>query len=118
MRNIEKIDKPTDTEVARKFISIESSANSRNKEFNLSLNDVRRILSTKKCYISGIPIKRYGNTDNVFDDALTFERLDNDLGYVKGNVVACSFKWNQIKGKLTNEEITILYKAITKKVNK
>jgi phage protein U len=45
---------------------------------------------------------------------LTFNRVDNDRGYVDNNVVACSKWFNQMKSNLTVEEIKLLYKGIMK----
>ena len=117
---IRKLEEPlNDIDVARKLINISRSANKRNKEFNLGFNDVKRLLKTKTCFISGMPVVRYfipskTSEDLIPDDVLTIERIDNDKGYVKGNVVACSHKWNKLKSNLTVNDIATLYSALQK----
>jgi hypothetical protein len=108
------MEKITDLEVAKKLISIKTSADSRKLEFDLSLKKVRQLLSTKKCYISGANLNRVQFDDNQ----LTFDRLDNTKGYTDDNVVACSLKMNRLKDSLTIEDITMLYMAIVKKSKK
>jgi hypothetical protein len=100
----------SDLDVARKLLSLNNSATSRGIEFGLSLKKVRKILLTKKCFISGVLLNRIAGDDNQ----LTFDRLDNTKGYVDDNVVACSLRMNRLKDSLTIEEITMLYKAINK----
>lgn len=108
------MEKVTDLEVAKKLISIKSSADGRALEFDLSLKKVRQLLSTKKCYISGAKLNRVQGDNNQ----LTFDRLDNTKGYTDDNVVACSLKMNRLKDSLTIEDITMLYMAIVKKSKK
>jgi len=42
--------------------------------------------------------------------APTVDRIDNRLGYVKGNIEVISYKANRIKGHLTVSEIEMLLK--------
>jgi hypothetical protein len=98
----------SDVDIAQKLLAIKSSADSRGIEFNLSLSKVKKLLSTKKCYISGVELNKVQKDDNQ----LTFDRLDNSKGYIDDNVVACSLRMNRLKGELTIEDITMLYKSI------
>jgi hypothetical protein len=106
--------KVDDLHVAKKMVAIKTSADARGIHFDMSLKKVRQLLNTKRCFISGLPLNKIQHDPNQ----LTFDRLDNTKGYTDDNVVACSFKVNQLKGDLTIEEITMLYMAIQKKVNK
>lgn len=93
---------PFPIRVANKFVSLYRSAKSRNKEFNISYLDVYRLLSRKTCYYTGIP----------FDDDInkrSIDRIDSSRGYVKGNVVACSLRVNQIKNKLFEDKSSSMY---------
>ncbi len=102
--------KVSDLDVAKKLVSIKVSADSRGIEFDMSLKRVRQLLTTKKCYISGVELNKVQNDPSQ----LTFDRLDNTKGYTDDNVVACSLKMNRLKDSLTIEDITMLYMAIKK----
>jgi hypothetical protein len=108
------MERVSDLEVAKKMVAIKTSADSRGIEFNMSLRRVRQLLNTKKCFISGVDLNRIQQDPNQ----LTFDRLDNSKGYTDDNVVACSLRVNRLKDSLTIEDITMLYIAIQKKVNK
>ena len=97
-----------DYEIADKFINLTNSAKSRNKEFNLTLTSVRNLLKSKKCYYTGVELTRgkHGN--------LSIDRVDNDKGYVKGNVVACDTTFNKLKDDLTVDQIKAMYKGLSK----
>ena len=85
MRNI------TDTDVAKKFLSLKESAERRGKHFNLSLTSVRNLLQADKCKLTGIPL----NSTNF-----SVDRIDNTKGYIKGNVCACDKAINTLKGNI------------------
>jgi hypothetical protein len=108
------MDNVDDLYVAKKMVAIKTSADSRGIQFDMSLRRVRQLLNTKRCFISGLPLNRIQYDPNQ----LTFDRLGNTKGYSDDNVVACSFKVNQLKGDLTVDEITMLYMAIQKKLSK
>ena len=83
-----------DTLVAIKFIAKKRNALKRGIEFTLTLNDVKRLMKTKRCYYSGIVLTLDG------DSALTFDRKDSTRGYSPTNTVACSFIANKVKNEL------------------
>jgi len=100
-----------DTLIAKKYLALMTSANSRNIEFDLTLADVRKLLTVKKCYYSGVIL-----TDEIdSDNQRSVDRIDNDKGYITGNVVACSRYLNRIKANLTTQDIIYLYKGLKKK---
>jgi hypothetical protein len=101
---LKKKHKGGDLIVAKKMLSLETSAKSRGLEFNLSFNTVRWLLNAKECYYTGIPISKTEGPNK-----LTIDRLDNDQGYVEGNVVPCVQWFNLKKGNLTVKEIKLLY---------
>lgn len=102
----------SDVDIAQKLLSIKSSADSRGIEFNLSLKKVKKLLNTKKCYISGVELNKIPKDDNQ----LTFDRLDNSKGYTDDNVIACSLRMNRLKGELSIDDIIMLYVAVKKKI--
>lgn len=96
----------SDLEVARKLVNIHSSAQSRNLEFNLSFECVKKLLEYNTCYYTNHQFTEDGPHQRTFD------RIDNEKGYVVGNVVACTSDINGKKNNLTIEEIICLYKKL------
>jgi hypothetical protein len=100
-------DKPFNIQVSEKLIQLYRSAKNRNLEFNLTIGDVSKLLKRKTCYYTGMKLKRYTYTDDMTSrtiDGLTIDRIDSSLGYVKGNVVACSHFANLMKERLFEKE--------------
>ena len=99
-----------DERVAKKYLSLKESSRDRGIEFGMSLTSLKNLYRAKKCYYTGEPMKLGGNNHN----SLTLDRVDNNKGYVKGNVVACVKWFNELKGSLTPKEIDILYRKVCK----
>ena len=78
-------------------------------EFDLGLLAFRNIAKSKKCYYTGLPLCR---------DTLTIDRVDNTLGYVRGNVVACHKAFNQLKAVVENPVNKLTQHNVTKAFNK
>ena len=95
-----------DIEVARKLVNIHSSAQSRNLEFDLSFEYVKKLLEYTTCFYTNVQFTEDG------PHARSFDRVDNDKGYVIGNVVACTTDINGKKNNLTIDEIIFLYKKL------
>jgi len=72
------------------WVHLRKSALKRDKEFNLTFADVKKLVTRKTCYYTG---KR-------LDAHRTTERLDSSKGYVKGNVVAVCSEANQLKNMI------------------
>lgn len=96
----------SDVEVAKKLVNIHSSAQSRNLEFNLTFDYVKKLLEYNTCYYTNTPFTDDG------PNARSFDRVDNEKGYVIGNVVACTVDINGKKNNLSIEEIVCLYKKL------
>lgn len=96
----------SDVEVAKKLVNIHSSAQSRNLEFNLTFEYVRKLLEYTTCYYTNVTFTEDG------PNARSFDRVDNDKGYVIGNVVACTVDINGKKNNLSIDEIICLYKKL------
>ena len=103
-----EITKPviSDVEVAKKLVNIHSSAQSRSLEFNLTFEYVKKLLEYNTCYYTNVQFTE----DGIF--ARSFDRVDNDKGYVIGNVVACTVDINGKKNNLSIDEIVCLYKKL------
>jgi len=100
--------KLTDLDVARKMLNLKQSADSRSIKFELSFNTLKKLMEQKKCFYTGRELDPKG------DHSLSIDRIDNKLGYVEGNVVACTVEINRKKTDITLEEIEMIYKAIKK----
>ena len=91
-------------------------ANIKGLEFDLpSYKDLPKC--PKRCPILNIPLKvgklkdsNGGGTDN----SPSLDRIDNNKGYVKGNLQIISRKANQMKSNANFEEIEMLYKYMKK----
>jgi hypothetical protein len=107
-KEVKKETKPTisDVEVAKKLVNIHSSAQSRNLEFNLTFEYVKKLLEYTTCYYTNVTFTEDG------PNARSFDRVDNDKGYVVGNVVACTVDINGKKNNLSIDEIVCLYKKL------
>lgn len=79
-------------DIAQKYKNLVQSAQSRNKEFNLTFNDVKKLLKRKTCYYTKV---KFDNTNPRY--ARTIDRKNASLGYVRGNVVACTHQANSLK---------------------
>ena len=98
----------SDVEVAKKLVNIHSSAQSRNLEFNLTFECVKKLLEYTTCYYTNVPFTEDG------PHARSFDRIDSDKGYIEGNVVACNIDINGKKSNLTFEEIACIYHKLAK----
>lgn len=96
----------SDVEVAKKLVNIHSSAQSRNLEFNLTFEYVKKLLEYNTCYYTNVIFTEDGGS------ARSFDRVDNDKGYVVSNVVACTIDINGKKNNLSIDEIVCLYKKL------
>lgn len=87
-----------DEVVARKFLAKLSNAKKRGINFSLSLSDMKKLVTRKTCYYTGVRLE-----DDVEHDhplKRTLERLDSSVGYTKENTVACSHAANSLKNML------------------
>ncbi len=107
MSSAEIIQELQDWEVSKKLIQLKQSADSRNIEFNLSFRRLKHLMKTKKCYFTKIQFEK-GDLETKF----SIDRIDNNIGYIDQNVVACSVKMNGKKGDLSFKEIEILYRGM------
>jgi hypothetical protein len=61
-------------------------------EFNIEISD---IVIPETCPILGLPIKK--SIDGNRDLSPSLDRIDNEKGYIKGNIQVISFKANAMK---------------------
>lgn len=104
--------------VSRKFYQKYLNAQNRKIEFDLNLTTIRNLLRAKTCPYTGITMHIYVGMkqgDTIPDDSLSIERVDNDKGYVKGNVIAVSHKANKNRGDISPKQIEKMYKLMKKR---
>ena len=104
-------DQINDMYICKKMTHIMSSGNKRGIEVNLKFTSLKWVMKTKKCFFTGVKLNFIENDPHQ----LTIDRLDNDKGYVDGNIVACSKEFNEIKGSLTLKQIEILFNKLKSK---
>jgi hypothetical protein len=95
----------TDYTVSKKLIQLKQSADSRGIEFDLSFVAVKKLMNAKVCFYTR---KKFGEDL----DARSIDRVDSSIGYVDGNVVACTVDINRKKANLTHDEILLLSNRI------
>jgi hypothetical protein len=89
------------------LIKARTRAKARKVLFDLSVDDIR---IPKRCPILGIPILLDGPADNL----PSLDRIDNDQGYVRGNVHVVSWRANDLKRTATFKELVLLGKWAAK----
>jgi hypothetical protein len=84
-----------------KFFEIQRRAESKNIPFELSIDDIRTMITeTKVCPVFGVDLVIGGG-----DNAPSIDRLDSSKGYVVGNVIVMSSRANRIKNNATADEV-------------
>lgn len=79
--------------IANKYRNTLNSAIERGIDFDLSLEDIEELLNAKHCFYTNVPFDSEEN-------AITFDRINHNKGYVRGNVVPCTAQANALKNKL------------------
>ena len=69
-------------------------------EFNIEVSD---IIIPEVCPILGLPLKKA--IDGNRDLSPSLDRIDNDKGYIKGNIQVISFKANAMKSTANKDEL-------------
>lgn len=108
----------SDIQIARKYINKENSARNSGIKFTLSLTSFRNLMRAKKCYYTGVELTYGIGAGEKQSTDITVDRVDNQLGYVKGNVVACSHAANQLKSVWENPKNHLTVKQIKKMAGK
>lgn len=89
--------------VANYYKAKVESCRDRGIEFKLSLISVRNLLSAKYCGYTGMELTRNkAGAKSACQSDVTIDRIDNSIGYVKGNVIAVSNVANNFKSIFEN----------------
>lgn len=101
LTNLKEAELPFDLLVANKYKQLYNSASKRNKEFTLTLQDVRKLLKRKTCQYTGV---KFGEGDLC----RSIDRFDSSVGYTKENCFAVTKRINDIKNHLLEREDSTL----------
>lgn len=82
-------------------------AKDKNLDFNIDLND---IIIPEICPLLNIPL--FVSDKKLGPNSPTIDRINNNKGYVKGNVLVISAKANTAKGSLSITELELLVKNL------
>jgi len=88
----------------------ETRAKEKNLEFNLTEED---IIIPDICPVLGIPISKVDNRRGSHNSP-SLDRINNNLGYVKNNVMIISDRANRLKKDATVDELRKLSEFYTK----
>jgi hypothetical protein len=75
---------------------------SKGMEFNIELSD---IIVPERCPILDIPIKQNSGKPGAYRDSHSLDRIDNKLGYIKGNIQVISQLANAMKGSADTKDL-------------
>jgi len=81
--------------------------------FDLTLVDIKVL---RRCPYLGIPI--FVGDGRPGDNSPSLDRLDPELGYVRGNVIVVSFRANQIKSDASPDELERIARAVRRTLAK
>ena len=106
--------------MAQFYLNKINSSNTRNIDFEISIVDVRTLLSRKLCTYSGLEMTHRGcgqtKNDARFSD-VTLERIDNSKAYTKENIIAICYGFNNLKSTYENDACSATFKHLFKFVD-
>lgn len=89
------------------FYDAKSRAKKKNIEFNIELSD---IIIPEYCPILNIKLNnKKERSHSTKNNSPSIDRLNNDFGYIKGNIRIISWKANKIKNESSFEEFEKIY---------
>ncbi len=112
MRKISKTHGKTNTMEFDLFYSAKKRAIKLNLNFNIDLDD---IIIPEHCPILNIPLFK-NNKSFPGDNSPSIDKVDPELGYIKGNIRVISFKANRMKQDNTKEQLEKLLLYIEGKI--
>lgn len=84
-------------ELAKCFVTKAENSKKRGIEFNMSLANFANLKAQTHCAYSGLPFNDHSE--------FSFERIDNEVGYIDGNVIPVLRSINSARGSYTLENI-------------
>jgi hypothetical protein len=104
------------------WYKIKKSAESRNKDFEITIEDAWNLFEKqkRKCALSNLELNFYAknktklNIKNRIFFLPSLDRIDSNIGYIKGNIQWVCQEINMMKWKLSQED----FKFLCEKINK
>lgn len=93
------------------FRRAKSRAKDRGIEFSITLEDV---VIPKFCPILGVELKAHKGRSGGNPESPALDRIDNNKGYVKGNVMVMSHLANMMKSSATTEQMILFAEWVIK----
>lgn len=106
-----------DIEIAKKYTNKANNAAKKGHSFELTFAEFKRVINAKYCYFTGIELTNTSGTEINATD-VTIDRVDNSLGYVKGNVAPCCHAYNLFKGHLENPSNPLTRKNVLRGIKR
>jgi hypothetical protein len=103
----------SDAVIANKYINKVKSCKSSGLAFTLTFFEFKRLVTARRCKYTDIMLTWQSGKEQIPTD-VTIDRIDNDRGYVTGNVVACCKGYNSFKGVLENPNNIITFSILEK----
>lgn len=87
-------------------------ANNHRHEWTVEFGDLE---FPTHCPLLGIELDYFA--ERTQENSVSFDRVDSSKGYVKGNVIVCSWRGNRIKNDGTAEEHRKIYEFLSKNID-
>lgn len=96
-----------------RFHGLKDRARKKDIQCNMDLQYLHELWNTQKdlCALSGIPMTYYFDSGRVPTN-VSVDRINSNLGYIKGNLQLVCMAVNQMKSDLTIEQLKYFYKSI------
>lgn len=96
-----------------RFHGLKDRARKKDIQCNIDLQYLHELWNTQKglCALSGIPMTYYFDSGRVPTN-VSVDRIDSNLGYIKGNLQLVCMAVNQMKSDLTIEQLKYFCKSI------
>lgn len=100
--------------VTYKLSSIKNTCQKRNHQFGLVREDLEKLIVTH-CPVLGVKLDyslNRGHKLKMHPNSPSVDRINNDLGYISGNIIIVSALVNRVKSNLSLEELPIVLQKI------
>ena len=104
-----------DIYIAKKYCNKVKQCKADGITFSLTFTEFKRLILTKRCKYTGIELTLQQGVVQV-DSDVTIDRVDNNFGYIKGNVVACCHGYNSFKAIIEHPDTFITFELLHKAV--
>lgn len=114
---------PLELVFVNKVAAISANAKKRGLEFSLTKDDLLNQYNLQQglCYYTGAPMKLVSTTTKLTNqadlDVVSVDRIDNDKGYLKDNIVLCCNGINKLKGSASVNDLKGILNYIISKYN-